>query len=104
MAGSSVIGALRVNLGLDSAQFETGVGRVKKQTVQLTLGVETIGRVIGRAIRQIGGFAFRAADEIDRVAKSAQRLGSSIGGFRALELAAGEAGVPLAQITDAAQM
>lgn len=41
--------------------------------------------------------------EIDRVAKSARRLGTSISGFRAMELAAGEAGVSLSSLTDSVQ-
>ncbi|MBL3576224.1 hypothetical protein JMM62_20100, partial [Rhodovulum sulfidophilum] len=38
--------------------------------------------------------------EIDRAAKAARRLDASIGAFRALELAAGEAGVPLSAVTN----
>lgn len=49
------------------------------------------------------GAAMKGAQQIDEVAKSARRLDSSIGGFRALRLAAGEAGVSLSGLTNDVQ-
>lgn len=44
--------------------------------------------------------ASRGARQIDEAAKAARRLDASIGGFRALEMAAVEAGVPTSALTD----
>lgn len=106
MAGS-VIGALRVNLGLDSAKFEAGAKRAGAAAGGLASKFGTVQKaaaVLDAVFAALSAGAIRGAAEIDRVAKAAQRVGASIGGFRALELAAGEAGVPLEQVTDAAQM
>lgn len=96
----SVIGSLRVNLGLDSAQFARGargvdapLKRMRKQFVAIA-GVATI---MGAAL---SAAAIKGAKEIDEAAKSARRLDASIGGFRALELAASEAGVSLSGLTN----
>lgn len=44
--------------------------------------------------------AMKGAQDIDRAAKAARRLDISVGSFRALELAAGEAGIPLSALTN----
>lgn len=95
-----MIGSLRVNLGLDSAQFARGargvdapLKRMRKQFVAIA-GVATI---MGAAL---SAAAIKGAKEIDEAAKSARRLDASIGGFRALELAASEAGVNLSGLTN----
>ncbi|WP_088648227.1 hypothetical protein [Marinibacterium profundimaris] len=100
---SSVIGALRVNLGLDSAQFQKGVKRVSPQLRAMRaqfLRVSAAAAAFGTAI---SAAAMAGAREIDRAAKSARRLDASIGAFRALELAAGEAGVSLSGLTNDVQ-
>lgn len=96
----SVIGSLRVNLGLDSAKFQNGarkldqpLNRMKRQFFQIA----TIATGMGVAI---GAAALAGAKQIDETAKSARRLDASIGGFRALELAASEAGVSLSSLTN----
>ena len=99
----SVIGALRVNLGLDSAQFESGAKRSKSTLEGMRksfLAVSAVAAALGAAL---GGLAAKGAADIDRAAKAARRLETSIGGFRALEMAAGEAGVALSSLTDAVQ-
>lgn len=99
----SVIGALRVNLGLDSAKFESGARRVKQPLAAMRaqfLAVAGAATALGVAI---GAAALKGSAEIDKTAKSARRLGATIGGFRALEMAAGEAGVSLSTLTDAVQ-
>lgn len=96
----SVIGALRVNLGLDSAKFQKGAKGVNaplRQMKKQFQGVATVAAAMGAAIV---GAAIKGATEIDRAAKASRRLGASIGGFRALELAASEAGVPLSGLTN----
>jgi hypothetical protein len=96
----SVIGSLRVNLGLDSAQFQRGAKRMDKPLARMQkqfLGIATVAAAMGTAI---AAAALMGAKEIDRAAKSAKRLDSSITGFRALELAADEAGVSLSGMTN----
>lgn len=100
---SSVIGALRVNLGLDSAQFEKGSKRAQSSLATMKkqfMAVAAVASALGVAL---SGLAMRGAADIDKAAKAARRLGASVGGYRALELAAGEAGVSLSTLTDAVQ-
>lgn len=96
----SVIGALRVNLGLDAANFERGVGKAQKHLGSMRKQFVAISGAAAAMGAALTAAALKGASEIDRVAKSARRLDSSIGGFRALELAAGEAGVSLASVTN----
>jgi hypothetical protein len=100
---ASVIGALRATLGLDSANFQRGakgldapLRRMKKQF----LAVAGIATAMGAGITAA---ALAGAQQIDELAKSARRLDASIGGFRALELAASEAGVSLSGLTNDVQ-
>jgi hypothetical protein len=100
---SSVIGALRVNLGLDSAKFESGAKRVqtplaamRKQFVAVAAGAAAAGGAIT-------AMALKGANDIDVAVKAARRLGTSVGGYRALELAAGEAGVSLSGLANDVQ-
>ncbi|MEN9062843.1 hypothetical protein [Ponticoccus litoralis] len=96
----SVIGALRVNLGLDSANFMGGAKRVspaiKAMRTQF-LAVSAAASAFGAAL---SAAALKGASEIDRTAKAARRLDASIGAFRALETAAGEAGVPVTAVAN----
>ena len=97
---SSVIGSLRVDLGLDSAKFERGAGAAQKQLATMRkqfLGVTTVVAAMGAAITAA---ALKGAQHIDQAAKAARRLDSSIGAFEALKLAAGEAGVSLSGLTN----
>jgi hypothetical protein len=97
---AGIIGSLRVNLGLDSAQFTRGAGRVEKPMRRMR---RQFLAVSGAAAAMFGGIAAAAlvgAQQIDETAKSARRLDASIGGFRALEIAASEAGVNLSGLTN----
>ncbi|MEH6834806.1 hypothetical protein [Falsihalocynthiibacter arcticus] len=99
----SVIGALRVNLGMDSAKFQSGAKKVNDPLKVMKgrfLAMSAAAVAFGAAIT---ASALKSAQEIDRVAKAARRLDSSITGFRALELAADEAGVPLSGLTNDVQ-
>lgn len=88
MAGSSVIGALRVNLGLDSALFQAGAKKAKSVSDQLAKSLnkfadkaEAIGKNLsmvsaGMAAMGAAGLAFanniaNAGVEVDRFAKLA---------------------------------
>ena len=99
----SVIGALRVNLGLDSANFESGARRVQNPLNAMRnsfLAVAGAAIALGTAI---SAAALKGAADLDKTAKAARRLGASVGGFRALELAAGEAGVSVETLADGMQ-
>ena len=96
----SVIGALRVNLGLDSAKFERGAKRVKSPLAGMKKQFLAVAAVAAAAGAAISAMALSGALDLDKTAKSARRLGASIGGFRALELAAEEAGVGLSSLTN----
>lgn len=100
---SSVIGALRVNLGLDSAQFRRGMSQAQKDLATARKNFMAMSAVAVAAFGAVTAAALRGADGIDQAAKSARRIDSSIGGFRALELAAGEAGVAVSTLADAVQ-
>ncbi|WOI54955.1 hypothetical protein [Palleronia sp. LCG004] len=99
----SVIGALRVNLGLDSAKFEKGARRTESPLRRMKAQFTKLAAVGTAAFASLTAAAFKGAQEIDRSAKAARRLGASIGGFRALELAAGEAGVSLSGLANDVQ-
>ncbi len=103
MSASAVIGALRVNLGLDSANFQTAISKSKASLKSLNVAAAAAGAVIASMGVAIGAAARRGADDIDRAAKAGRRLETSVAGFRALEMAAGEAGVSLSTITDSIQ-
>jgi len=95
-----VIGALRVNLGLDSAKFERGAKRVKDPLRVMRSQFRAVAAAASAMGAALSAAALKGAGEIDRAAKAARRLDASIGAFRALELAAGEAGVPLSAVTN----
>lgn len=97
---SSVIGSLRVNLGLDSAQFERGARRVKDAQKTMRDQFRRVGAAAAAMGAAVTAAAIKGAKEIDETAKAARRLDASIGGFRALELAAQEAGVNLSSLTN----
>lgn len=102
MSGT-LVGRLKVSLGLDSSRFDSGTRSVRSSLGQMKLQFMAVGGaalVLGTAI---SAAAMKGAADIDKVAKSARRVNSSIGGFRALEMAAGEAGVDVATLADAVQ-
>ena len=94
---------------------EKAVGRVGdqadvtgKKTVKMADAARMAAKAlaalgVGVSIGSIATLASRGAAEIDRTAKASRRLETSIGGFRAMELAAGEAGVAVGTLTDAIQ-
>lgn len=97
---SSVIGALRVNLGLDSAEFQNGAKKANNSLNVMRrqfLAVAGVASAMGAAV---GAAALAGARDIDSTAKAARRLGASVGGFEAVKLSAEEAGVPVSALTD----
>lgn len=94
---------LKARLRLDITGFSDGLsgasGRLGKMRAQFALAA---GAAAGFATT-LSAAAIVGANDIDKVAKAARRVGSSIGGFRALEMAAGEAGVDVETLADAVQ-
>jgi len=99
----AVIGALRANLGLDSAQFERGAKRSQSASQKLQKDLRRMATVAVAAGAALAAMATRGANEIDRLAKAGARINTTVTGMRALELAAGEAGVGIGSLTDAVQ-
>ena len=97
---SAVIGSLRVDLGLDSAKFSRGASQAQKSLATMRKQFAAVTGVVAAMGAAITTAALAGAKQIDETAKAARRLDSSIGGFRALELAAGEAGVSLSGLAN----
>lgn len=95
---SSVIGALRVNLGLDSAQFQkglknaqSGLQRAGKQMQRVGLAATAVGAGVALAVRG----QLNAADDLS---KAAQRIGIPIEALSQLQFAAELSGASLEEL------
>jgi len=99
----SVIGALRVNLGLDSAQFSRGLTDAQKNLKRARAQFLAVTAVAAAAFGGLAAAARQGAAAIDANAKAARRIGASVGGFRALEMAASDAGVSLSGLANDVQ-
>lgn len=76
MASSSVIGALRIVLGMDSAALEKDVAKAKSTLTGFAADVGKAGAAIGIALGAAVGFAVKGAiDEADKLGKMAQSIG-----------------------------
>ena len=97
---------LRARLRLDDSEFKRGISGAKGQATGLGGALKSALLPVAAALtaafsaRALFGGMMRGGAEIDQVAKSARALGASIGGFRALEMAAGEAGVAVETLRD----
>ncbi|RYE43607.1 MAG: hypothetical protein EOP24_27670 [Hyphomicrobiales bacterium] len=82
MAKNAVVGALRVAMGLDSAQFERGLKSVSnlanKFGVQLTLNLETVTEKIGQAIGAFPKAIFEASARIEEMRKLSAQLDQAL--------------------------
>jgi hypothetical protein len=92
MAGNAVVGALRVTLGLDSAQFTTGM-KTAQTGLQRFAGIAKAGALaIGSAMVAAGGamaLAMRAVvNDADEMSKMAQKIGVPIEELSRLRYAA----------------
>jgi len=102
MSGS-IVGKLRVMLGLDTSGFKQGAKGVGPQIAQMRnqfLAVAGIATALGASL---GTMALRGARAIDDTAKAARRLDASVAGYRALEMAADDAGVSLSSLANDVQ-
>lgn len=108
------IGYLRALLSLDSAAFEKGakraqasMGRMQKRLEKASermrrqfMGVSAAAGAMGAGLSLAINSGLR---DVDRVAKAARTIDGTTGALRALELAAGDAGVSQDDVTNAAQ-
>jgi hypothetical protein len=100
---------LIAKLRLDTTAFNAGLAGAKGQASGLAGHMRAVLLPVAGALA--GAFSAQAlwqgvlqgAQEIDAVAKSARAVGGSIGGFRALELAASESGVAVETLREQAQ-
>jgi hypothetical protein len=100
---NSVIGSLRVALGLDAAQFETGARRAKSAADQLSNRM----RILGAAVTAVAaGIAYAVRGQInaiDDLAKSADRIGIPVEALSQLQHAANLSGVQMSTLQGAMQ-
>jgi len=102
---NAVIGALRVNLGLDSAKFHSGLRRgqsgmsafAAKAKVAFAAAAAAFGVAVVAMAKN--GLSF-----IDSQAKIARSIDGSIDALRALQIAAGDAGVDASALNKSMQM
>ena len=97
MAGSAVVGALRVTLGLDSAQFTTGM-KTAQTGLQRFAGIAKAGALaIGTAMVAAGGAMAMAMkgviDRADQMYEASQALGVTVEDLSRLQYAAELSGV-----------
>jgi hypothetical protein len=104
MALNALVGALRVNLGLDSAQFETGLKKSQRQAQTFSSKLGSSLKTAAKSFAVVGAAATamaaavaiplkRAAKSLDDLAKSAQKVGIGAEDLAKLQYAAGLAGV-----------
>lgn len=95
MAGEAVVGALRVVLGLDTVQLEDGIqkagGLFEKfaGNIGKTLGVAAVAAGFAVVIESI----LHTTDALDKMGKTAQKVGVTVEEFSALKYAANLADV-----------
>lgn len=99
MAGSAVVGALRVTLGLDSAQFTSGMKSAQTGLQRFGSIAKAGALAIGAAMLAAGTATAVAMkgiiDEADKMSKLSQSIGVPIGELSRLKYAADLAGVDI---------
>lgn len=96
MAGNAVIGALRVNLGIDTAQFTEGLGKAQSNLAAFGKKVAVAAAAVGVAIA--GALAVgvkHALDSADDMSKIAAKIGIPIEELSKLKYVADLSGVSL---------
>lgn len=99
MAAGAVVGSLRVDLGINSAQFETGLKKAQSSLDKIGKVAFAAGAAIGAAM---GGVAYAvkgALSSIDNLGKTAQKIGVPIEELSKLRHAADMSGVSFEGLT-----
>lgn len=94
MAGDAVVGALRVVLGMDTAEFETKLDKTKGAAESWVSGLTKVvaGLAIGALIKEglekaVEAFK-KTSEEIDKLGKTAQKVGVPVEELSKLKVAA----------------
>lgn len=94
---NAVIGALRVNLGIDSAQFQDGVKKVGNDLDQISRKAAAFGTAIGVALSgataALGAFVKMTSASAAKSGDVADRLGVSVESLQELRHAADMSGI-----------
>jgi hypothetical protein len=101
----SVVARLTAVLGVDSAKFETGMGKASKAMAAfggaVATGATAATAALGGVVVALGALGVKSAGVIDTQAKLSRSLGVSLKDFQALNLVANEAGVGQEGLTKA---
>jgi hypothetical protein len=105
MAGSAVIGALRVILGLDSADFESGVKRATQKTNEIDSAMSKVGKVIAGAftVGAVVNFGEKIFDAASRIHDMSAAVGFSAEAFQRNKFAVEQSGGSVETFSRAAQ-
>jgi hypothetical protein len=98
MAGKSLIGALRVTLGLDSAQFTAGTARARKDMTTMQKGAAALkGALVGmiglETINQFRQMGREALNNVDALGEQAVQIGVNTTALQQYRFMAGQVGV-----------
>lgn len=97
MAKGGIIGNLRVNLGLDSAQFQAGLAKAGKSLESMQRKAEAFGTAVGLAMAAAAGAMAIAVGNVinkaDQLGDVADRMGVSIEALQELRHAADRGGM-----------
>lgn len=90
MAANAVIGSLRVNLGMDSAEFQNGAKRAQSTLAGLGSSIKAFaaGAVAALSLGALTGAIKSSVDHMDELGKAAQKIGIPIEQLSGLEYAA----------------
>lgn len=94
----TLVGALRVTLGLDSAEFASGAARVQNLSAQMAKKLAVIGTavsVVGAGVATAIRGAINSADDMGELA---QKLGVPVEALSALKYAAEKSGVSFEEL------
>lgn len=99
MAKSAVIGSLRINLGLDSGQLQTGLKNATSSLDNMAKRAAAFGAAIGAAMAgaavALGSAVRNTINQADEMAKSAQKFGVGVEELSRLKHAADLSGVSM---------
>lgn len=96
---NSVIGALRVNLGLDSAEFQTGMRRAQGETDKfsnaLKVGFAAAAAAAAAGLAAISASVRQNLNSFDELSKTSQKIGIPVEELSKLKYAADLSGVSM---------
>jgi len=101
MAGESVVGALRVILGMDIVEFEDGAKKAQSAASGLASVLQkTFGELIAlESLKKLVEGVANVVESMDQMGKSAQKVGTTVEQFSALSYAANLADVQTSELT-----